>query len=83
MYNLYIYEKQLLQNEKEKNDLIKKKNLKKKRKKEIKKLTRNYDNRMNDFILTMCQNPIFLNKQQIPFDKDIELKKKTFFIRIL
>ena len=54
MYNLYIYEKQLLQNEKEKNDLIKKKNLKKKRKKEIKKLTRNYD-----------------------------IKKKTFFIRIL
>ena len=78
MYNLYIYEKQLLQNEKEKNDLIKKKNLKKKRKKELKKLTRNYNNRMNDFILTMCQNPIFLNKQQIPFDKDIELKKKHF-----
>ena len=63
MYNLYTYEKQLLQNEKEKNELIKNKNLKKKRKKEIIKLKRNYDNRMNDFILTMCQNPIILPKQ--------------------
>ena len=78
MYNLYIYEKQLLQNEKEKNDLIKKKNLEMKRKKELKKLKRNYDNRMNDFILTMCQNPIILNKQQNPYDKDIDLRKKHF-----
>ena len=63
MYNLYTYEKQLLQNEKEKNELLKNNNLKEKRKKEIIKLKRNYDNRMNDFILTMCQNPIILPKQ--------------------
>jgi hypothetical protein len=41
MYNLYVYEKQLLKDEKEKNELIKKKILKEKRKKELIKLKKN------------------------------------------
>ena len=76
MYNLYIYEKQLLQDEKEKNELIKKKKLKKKRQKELTKLAKNYDDRMNDFILTMCQNPILLYKKEDPYK---EFSKKNHF----
>ena len=81
MYNLYTYEKQLLKNEKEKKDLMKEKHLKKKRKKEIIKLTRNYNNRMNDFILTMCQNPILLYNQKNPYNNytDIVNKKRSHF----
>ena len=79
MYNLYIYEKQILQDEKEKNDLIKKKELKKKRKKELIKLSKNYDNRMNDFILTMCQSPIYLYKEKNPYNKNKKFIKKKLF----
>ena len=79
MYNLYIYEKQILQDEKEKNDLIKKKKLKKKRKKELIKLSKNYENRMNDFILTMCQSPIFLYKEKNPYNKNKLFIKKNYF----
>ena len=79
MYNLYIYEKQILKDEKEKNELIKKKKLKKKRKKELVKLTKNYDNRMNDFILTMCQNPIYLYKEENPYNKNKKYIKKNYF----
>jgi hypothetical protein len=82
MYNLYIYEKQLLKNEKERKDLIKEKNLKKRRKKELCQLTRNYNNRMNDFILTMCQNPIFLYNQENPYNYNTDIvnnMKKNHF----
>ena len=77
MYNLYTYEKQLLQDEKEKNELIKRNKLKKKRKKELIKLSKNYDDRMNDFILTMCQNPILLYKKENPYK---DYSKKNHFI---
>ena len=75
MYNLYVYEKQLLKDEKEKNELVKKKTLKEKRKKELIKLKKKYDNRMNDFILTMCQNPIILSKHNSPFNKNKDIIK--------
>jgi len=82
MYNLYTYEKQLNQIEKEKKELIKQRNLKKKRKKELIKLTQNYNNRMNDFIFSMCENPILLEREENPNNnnkKIIKTRDQFFF----
>ena len=80
MYNLYIYEKQLIQNEKKKKELIKANNWKRKRKKVIDKLTQNYNDRMNEFIFSMCENPILLNREENPnnINGKIKSNKKYF-----
>ena len=80
MYNLYSYEKKILKDEKEKEEKIKVKKIKKKRKKELIKLAKNYDNRMNDFILTMCQNPIILYKKDNPYNKNKQYINKNYFV---
>ena len=82
MYNLYTYEKQLNQIEKEKKEIIKERNLKKKRKKELDKLTQNYNDRMNEFIFSMCENPILLEREDNPNNnnkKIIKTKDHFFF----
>ena len=82
MYNLYAYEKQLNQIEKEKKEIIKERNLKKKRKKELDKLTQNYNDRMNEFIFSMCENPILLEREDNPNNnnkKIIKTKDHFFF----
>ena len=58
MYNLYTYEKKILENQKRKNEDLEERAYRKKRKKELKKLSENYENRIKDFIYTMCEKPV-------------------------
>ena len=82
MYNLYIYEKNISDREKKKLEEEKNEKLKNKRKKEIDKLTSNYDKRMNNFIISLCHHPIYLkdltNKStsQLIIDEEKSAEKK-------
>ena len=49
MYNLYTYEKKVLENEKKQSEDLLKKELEKKRKQEITQLSKKYEDRMKDF----------------------------------
>ena len=73
MYNLYTYEKQLLKKLKEQSQETYRKQFKLKRKKELNNLSQNYDNRMKNFIYSMCENPIILNK-----NANEDIMNKTF-----
>ena len=64
MYNLYIHEKQLSDFEKlsiEKRKIFK---FESKRKKKINSLTKNYNNRMKNFVLNLCENPVILGQKE-------------------
>ena len=76
MYNLYIHEKQLSDFEKTSNE--KKKNLKyeSKRKRKINSLTQKYNNRMKNFVLTLCDNPVILGQNE---NNDEFLKTQDLF----
>jgi hypothetical protein len=50
MYNLYTYEKKILENEKKQSEDLLKKEFDKKRRQEINTLSKKYENRMKDFI---------------------------------
>lgn len=86
MYNLYIHQKKLLDLEKSSNE---KKSLSKnetKRKKKINSLTRNYNERMKNFVMNLCKDPIILGQNDIEIhqaksEKNNEkLEKRNHFI---
>ena len=60
MYNLYTYEKNKSIKAKEKYEEQKSKKIEFKRKLELAQLSLNYDKRMNNFILNLCNHPIFI-----------------------
>lgn len=64
MYNLYTHEKRNLENSKKQFQSFLNEETKKKRKEKVKNLSINYNNRMENFIYTMCENPIILQKSQ-------------------
>ena len=68
MYNLYIYEKQLLEKQRKKEEEIKNNKFKEKRKSQIKRLFSNYCKRMNKFIISLCNNPIIIQDPLTPSD---------------
>ena len=74
MFNLYTYEKNKFI--KDNNKLLeeKAKKFKIKRNLELKKLSSNYEKRMNDFILHLCEHPIFIKDYT---KKNIELKSRN------
>ena len=78
MYNLYTYEKKRLENAKKQSEDSLKKELAKKRKKEIIKLSKNYENRMKDFIFSMCEKPVILRKNSLQDDKTKTSSQKNF-----
>lgn len=63
MYNLYTYQKNLLLKEKNKYEEEKSRRIRLKRKFQIRKLSSNYDKRMNDFILNLCYRPIYIKNE--------------------
>ena len=69
MYNLYIYEKNIIKKEKKELEEKKTKIYKQKRKFELNKLTSNYNKRMDNFIISLCKHPIYL--------KDLTNKNST------
>ena len=69
MYNLYIHQKKLLDLEKSSNE---KRNLSKnesKRKKKINSLTKNYNERMKNFVINLCKDPIILGQNDTEFSQ--------------
>ena len=60
MYNLYTHEKRILENTKRQSDSFLNEETKKKRKEKDHKLITNYNNRMKNFIFSMCEEPIKL-----------------------
>ena len=74
MYNLYTYEKKILENEKKQSEDLLKKELNKKRKQELIQLSKNYENRMKNFIFSMVEKPIILHKNSFQEEKN----NKTF-----
>ena len=84
MYNLYIYEKNIIQKEKKELEEKKTKIYKQKRKFELNKLTSNYNKRMDNFIISLCKHPIYLkdltnkNSTQSIVDEEKFSEKKIF-----
>ena len=78
MYNLYTYEKKVLENEKKQSEDLLKKELEKKRKQEITQLSKKYEDRMKDFIFSMCDKPVILHKDSIKEEKNNTFSKKNF-----
>ena len=64
MYNLYIYEKQLSNNEKVSNEKRKILQFETKRKRKINSLTNKYNNRMKKFVLNLCEKPVILGQYE-------------------
>ena len=64
MYNLYIHEKQLSNSEKASNEKRKIIKFETKRRKKINILTKKYNNRMENFILNLCDNPVILGQYE-------------------
>ena len=64
MYNLYIHEKQLSDFEKTSNEKKKILKYESKRKRKINSLTQKYNNRMKNFVLTLCDNPVILGQNE-------------------
>ena len=79
MFNLYTYEKKLLENLKEKSEEESKRQFKIKRKKKLKELSKNYDNRMKNFIFSMCEKPIILGKKNYEDELNKTFNKKFIF----
>ena len=74
MFNLYTYEKKKLEYTKKQEENKVNKIRIKKRRQELIKLSKNYNNKMKDFIFSMCEKPIILHKDSIKKD----VKNKTF-----
>ena len=64
MYNLYIYEKQLSNNEKASSEKRKILQFETKRKRKINSLTNKYNNRMKNFVLNLCEKPVILGQYE-------------------
>lgn len=62
MYNLYTHEKKTLEKNIKQFQTSLNEETKKKRQEKIKNLSIRYNNRMENFIYTMCENPIILQK---------------------
>ena len=62
MYNLYIHEKQLSNSEKASSEKRKIIQFENKRKRKINSLTKKYNNRMENFVLNLCENPVILGQ---------------------
>ena len=62
MYNLYIHEKQLSNSEKTSSEKRKIIQFENKRKRKINSLTKKYNNRMENFVLNLCENPVILGQ---------------------
>ena len=62
MYNLYTHEKRTLEKNIKQFQTSLNEETKKKRQEKIKNLSIRYNNRMENFIYTMCENPIILQK---------------------
>ena len=83
MYNLYTYEKNQILKDRKKLEEEKARKLRTKRKIEINKLTTNYDKRMNNFILNLCNRPVILKdytKLKTPQELNINIQKKKYKI---
>ena len=80
MYNLYSFEKQLFENLKKESEETYRKKYKLKRKKEINNLSGNYDNRMKNFIFSMCENPVILNKNANEDSLNKTFNKQKFIV---
>jgi len=78
MYNLYTYEKKILENEKKQSEDLLKKEFDKRRRQEINTLSKKYENRMKDFIFSMVDKPVILHKDSIKEDKNNTFSKKNF-----
>lgn len=78
MYNLYIYEKNKLINDEIKNQEERAKKVKFKRNLELQKLATNYDKRMNNFILNLCEHPIFI-KNYSNKNSDLKLSNNKIY----
>ena len=78
MYNLYIHKKKLFENEKKEINDFFQDEFKRKRKQELDKLSKNYDNRMKNFIFSLCEKPIILGKKINQEEKNKTYSKKNF-----
>ena len=78
MYNLYTYEKEILENRKKQKEDLNKKEYRKKRKKELNKLSKNYENRIKDFIYSMCEKPIIFYRNSMPNDNNKAISNEIF-----
>ena len=84
MYNLFIYEKNISKEKKKELEKEKYLKYKKKRKLDLEKLTDNYNKRMDNFIISLCKNPIYLkdltNKgsSQLIIDEEKSSENKYF-----
>ena len=63
MYNLYIHEKHLSDYEKLSNEKKRIFKFEAKRKRKINSLTKKYNNRMKNFVLNLCENPVILGNK--------------------
>ena len=64
MYNIYIHEKQLSNYEKASNEKKKIIYYESKRRRKINSLTKKYNNRMKNFVLNLCENPVILGQYE-------------------
>ena len=78
MYNLYIYEKQILEDIKKKSEEIYRKKFKLRRQKELINLSQNYDNRIKKFIDSMKDKSINLRKNSSEENLNKTFNKKKF-----
>ena len=78
MYNLYIHKKKLFENEKKEINDFFQDEFKRKRKQELDKLSKNYDNRMKNFIFSLCEKPIILGKKINNEEKNKTYSKANF-----
>lgn len=78
MYNLYIYEKQILEGIKKKSEEIYRKKFKLRRQKELINLSQNYDNRIKKFIDLMKDKSINLRKNSSEENLNKTFNKKKF-----
>ena len=79
MYNLYTHEKRTLEKSKKQFQTLLNEETKKKRQEKIKNLSFRYNNRMENFIYTMCENPIILQKS--PKEKGDSNTLRNFKLR--
>ena len=78
MYNLYTFQKK--QSDKEKKIQEEKKNqqITKKHKSEIKKLSKKYNNRMHNFIISLCKKPVYIKDINTPTNNNSQQNKTLY-----
>ena len=74
MYNLYTYEKKLFEKQNKEEEEITKKQFELRHKKKSEELSKNHNERMKNFIFTMCEKPIILGKNK----SQEQLNEKNF-----